>query len=502
MPRERASWIEVKSEQFRVVSELDADTTRAMVRELELLESVAVRLAGTRPAPPRVPTTIAIFRDSASYRRFADPDTNGVFSAGPRENVALVDGTARAGGVGVLMHEYTHFLVHNAAPFSYPTWYDEGIAELVRGTRLGEDHVAVGLPLENRRLTVLQSRMFPLRRLLRENPTELDELESALFYAKSWHFVRFVRLGGKLGLRDRSADLNAYFARLNAGDDRDTAFRSAFHASYTALESEFEDYLRQGFAEGARLPRTGFTQRVERAVRVLDEGEVGRVLGTVALRVHRFAQAERQFRAALTAAPDDARASFGLAHALRAQGRARESEALYARALELDPGSLLGQVDYAQHLLARVDAGDPARAALLERAREHLRRAIALDPTLPEPHAELAASELLVAGGDVERGLAEATRAHELLRANSRVTYLLAVAHYRTGRFDEARRLLAVTRAQRHERAPELDALAARIDEAAADEHVAANAKPPAQAEGEHAQSQPTDDAPALDAHR
>ena len=475
LPREReyASWIEIRSRGLRIVSEIDVETTRAMARELEPLEAVAAHLTGAALVPPRVPTTIVIFRNAASYRRFAASDTNGVFIAGQRENFALIDGTARAGGLGVLMHEYSHYAVRNAAAMAYPAWYDEGVAELMRGTRAGDAVIQIGLPLEDRKLTPLQSRILPLCKLLTADPGALDKLESAAFYAKSWHLVRYLRFGGELGLHDRSAELDDYLVRVHGGQAAEAAWREAFGVDANEFEAELDDYLRRLPSAGVDLARSDSTSGRELEAHALDALEAERILGTVALRTQRYARAERHFRAVLASAPRDARTHFGLALALRAQKRERECGELYARGLALEPDAALSQLDYAQYLLAQVDARtgstDPDRTPLLGRAREHLRRAIELDPELPEAHAQLASSYLLDADGDVEQGLAEALRAQQLLSSDSRVSYLLAVAHYRSGRLEPARKLLAIAKAQTHRRTPELETLEARIAQASTD---------------------------------
>ncbi len=154
-------------------------------------------------------------------------------------------------------------------------------------------------------------------------------------------------------------------------------------------------------------------------------------LGSQAFHKEDFEEAERHFRRAVAAAPEEAGTHFGLGAVLQAQGRLAEAEAAYEQALRLKP-------DYARALynLGTVAErkGDDARAS------ELYRRAAAADPALALPW--LRAGEILRRQGDDAASLQAYVRALGLEPRNARAHFGRAMALVRLGRWQEARRAL------------------------------------------------------------
>jgi len=444
-------------------------STRAIVRDLELFQAIVKRVTNATESVPRVPTTIVLFRDRASYRPYAPVNSEGVFFPGDRANFALVDTSSVLGGLGVLKHEYVHYVMRNGSTVAYPTWYEEGFAELMRSTRIEADDVHIGAPLLDR-LPALARSTLSIQTILTAKLDALTAQEAALFSAQSWILVHYLRFGGLLGFRDRSAQLTPYLERVREGMPVAQAAREAFGIHLRGLEQELERYSRQRRLAGLQMPRASFPDPGEPAIRSLAAAEVAQVLGAVALRAGVPDPAERLFRAILAEHPTDARAHFGLARALRAQGRKGNYEALYERGLALEPNTALNQLDYAEYVLATVDVAASVppeqRRPLLTALRTHLRGAIELDPDLPAAHAQLAKSYLAVPGEDVASGLAAAQRAHELLRSGAEINYLLALGHFRSCQFDEARRFVRIAQAQANGKVAVIERLARQIDDA------------------------------------
>jgi tetratricopeptide (TPR) repeat protein len=99
-----------------------------------------------------------------------------------------------------------------------------------------------------------------------------------------------------------------------------------------------------------------------------------------------FSRAEQHFRAALRLAPHNAPATFGLADALRGQGRFEEAYPFWIEMLAIDPGNRqvlcragdcfarLGRLEEASGLFLRALEGGYDRSALLGLARVHILR--------------------------------------------------------------------------------------------------------------------------------
>jgi hypothetical protein len=118
------------------------------------------------------------------------------------------------------------------------------------------------------------------------------------------------------------------------------------------------------------------------------------------------------------AAPDDGRALYHYAHAVRRRSGCAESVALFFRATQLDPSYPRAQRNLAACLL---DLGDPARAVT------PALRAVQLEPTVASHHYNLGAA--LLGSGERERGVAELRRTLELDPSHRAARQLLAKVH-------------------------------------------------------------------------
>ncbi|MGH3130041.1 MAG: tetratricopeptide repeat protein [Gaiellaceae bacterium] len=91
--------------------------------------------------------------------------------------------------------------------------------------------------------------------------------------------------------------------------------------------------LRQGMAAQATVP-------LEKAKRLEpDKASIREALGIAYFRIHRWAEAESEFRAMLELSPADDYAHYALGRCLEKQGRSTEANGHYKLASSLRPGS-------------------------------------------------------------------------------------------------------------------------------------------------------------------
>lgn len=141
-------------------------------------------------------------------------------------------------------------------------------------------------------------------------------------------------------------------------------------------------------------------------------------------------EAEKEYRRALTLAPSDAAAHRAYAVFLTAQGRSHAAVLEAQRSVALDP----------LFLQARQDLGMALRGAgRYDEAIAEYQRALASDPNVPRAHYQLGRTYL--AAGRIEKGTAELETAVKLSRL-PRYLYHLGYAYGRSGRGDDARRIL------------------------------------------------------------
>ncbi|HEY2585510.1 MAG TPA: tetratricopeptide repeat protein [Tepidisphaeraceae bacterium] len=151
------------------------------------------------------------------------------------------------------------------------------------------------------------------------------------------------------------------------------------------------------------------------------------------LAVGRVAEADALARQSIAQNPKQVSAYLILGSALQKEGRPREEQEAYRRACENDPHNAMALSD-----LAAVVAEDPTgdKPSHLAEAAELCRRAIAVEPTDPSPHAVLAA--VLAAQRNDAGALVEARTAVDLnpndVPSHIRLGQLLA----RAGQFSQA----------------------------------------------------------------
>jgi Flp pilus assembly protein TadD len=92
-------------------------------------------------------------------------------------------------------------------------------------------------------------------------------------------------------------------------------------------------HLKRGMAAQATVP-------LEKAKRLEpDKASIRESLGIAYFRIHRYEEAEREFRAMLELSPADDYAHYALGRCLEKQGKAHEANGHYKLASSLRPGS-------------------------------------------------------------------------------------------------------------------------------------------------------------------
>ncbi len=160
-------------------------------------------------------------------------------------------------------------------------------------------------------------------------------------------------------------------------------------------------------------------------------------LGWLALLVGRRAQARELFEGALSARPGSARALAGVGDLHKFAGEWDEALPYYQRALEADPNNFENHLEYAEYLDDLAEERPERRAALLPEARDHLRRAIELNPANPEAHAVLGAT-YAHEDEDAATGVPHLERAQALLPSNAEIRLRLGRVYAAVGRRSEA----------------------------------------------------------------
>ena len=455
-------WIEVEVGPFRMVSELGREDTLRLLEELDVFRRVASQLLGLEEASPSAPIRIFALGDEA-YAAFGPPGTGGYFSSTARGLFIALDGQARIEARGIIYHEYTHYLLAQSRALSYPRWYDEGLAEVLRGTQVRGEGAIVGLPLEDRLAELKTYGRKDVTSVVLPYSSQFGSMSST-FYATSWLLVHYLQFGIGQGFPDRRQQLLECLKLLDRGVEARQAFETAFGMSLAQLDAELSAYAKAGKMSffPVKLP---LRPRSTPSVRILDAGSALAALGDLALHTGNRTRAAAVYRAALRLLPDDPRLLASLARSVPTNEFERRHP-LAERALQLGAADPMVQSEAAFAWLEELELDPPERprrkgsepAALpldqrpdvYRQALRHFERALQSCVDCGEVEFGIG-SLLLLPEGDAVAARMHLERAAGALPADLFIEFQLARAYLRTGSADLARRLLQRQMQRAHE---------------------------------------------------
>jgi len=187
--------------------------------------------------------------------------------------------------------------------------------------------------------------------------------------------------------------------------------------------------------EGAQLA-------AEKAVEIAPaSADAHRLKGLVEFRRGSMLDARKSYARAVELNPGDVQAVLGLASAQWNDGKFAEAEETFNKALQRLPSEPLLYQNYGTMLLKATEQGDTpteTRAVVL------LKKALALDRSLAEPHYQLGSLDLRK--GHRQEATQELETACRLGALSSKIHYTLAQAYRALGRRDDATRELGIYR--------------------------------------------------------
>ncbi len=436
---EPASWIEVRSPHFVVVSDAKEKGARRVALHFELIRAVFQKSFPRARVDPLGQVTVLAARDEgtlkallpAFYEEKGRSHPAGIFLRGPEKNyVALRLDVPSEDAYHTIYHEYVHLLMSLNVPW-LPTWLNEGIAEVYGNSSIGEKAVDLGRPSTAHVARLQQGRLLPLDVLLavdHSSPHYNEANKTSIFYAQSWALAHYLMLGDRMQHSQKLAE----FVRLIGGDmDQAEALQRCF-GNRKALEEQLKAYVQRSTMGYVKIEPPGGIEEQEFKVRKISAAESAAVRGDFHLQNRREAEARALLEEALRLDPGLAPAHESLGFLLYQRGEKEEAADQFAEAVKLDSRSYLAH--YYNALLTTANALDPDSIA---RAEASLRRALELNPQFGYAAAALAG--LYAAQEDkLEEALPLAKRAVEL--NPSEVSHYLTLGGIllRLGRGDEA----------------------------------------------------------------
>jgi tetratricopeptide (TPR) repeat protein len=443
------AWKEAGTRHFIVLSNADSGRAGEIARTLEAFRAAFGSLAPEIELRSPVPTRILAFRDEESFSRFKSgaEATNGrilgQFLTHPDGNFMTVNADPRLlGGVGVVLHEYVHYLVSHNFP-GVPRWFNEGLAEYYSTFAIEGDRAVIGRPVERHVAWMRQHGDINVAEVLdTDGGDRHHETEAGHFYAVSWGLVHYL-ISNESNLGARLADL----LTDSSGRSASSRFEEVFGLRIEELEKRLTKYLVSDGPRAGSLPLSGLKGSLEVVVREAPPSSVLNDLGSLLLRIGDETAANRFFNVALEYDPGNGDAYASLGYSRHLAGRFEEADVLFAEAMERAPRDPRSFLLFGRHLLGRLEdarrAGDSeAVAAAAGTAVGAFESAIDLMPDFAEAWA-LLGSTYLYGGFESARGVVCLERAIDLLPGRIDLYFQLLQLELRAGDIEEARRLAA-----------------------------------------------------------
>jgi tetratricopeptide (TPR) repeat protein len=335
-------WTEVRSPNFRVLTNGSAGEGRRVAREFEQMRAASALAFPKMRLETGAPLTIFAPRDESSMKAMAPgfwkapgPKPAGLFQHGWERQYATIRlDQDIPGRYNVVYHEYVHSLLH--ANFRWlPTWLDEGLAEFYGNTRFEESKIYLGAP--SARVHRLQGvTLIKLDELISENPWRKfrnDEQQIDLYYSEAWALVHYLTFGPGM---EQGAKLNKFYSSLLLGEDQKKAFQEAF-GNFKDVEDGLVRYTRQFMFSSYVAQNPPQLKEKEFPFRVTTQAETDAELAAYRLFSHDRDEARSAIEQALRGDPNLALAHETLGFLNFADGKDQDAESEFAKSYTADP---------------------------------------------------------------------------------------------------------------------------------------------------------------------
>ena len=384
-------WVELRSQNFVVVSDSTVAAAAPVVQNFELARAVFRNLFPNAQVNPGRAFVIYAFRDG---RGFADHQPaelepslrrSGYFRREEDKHLIALR-LDLAEPFRSVVHEYSHLLVALNYPHA-PQWLNEAIAEFVTAAQLAGGKLRLGLPVPHLLRALREHDWLPLAEIVKASRNAdffKEEKKAERFRAESWILLHYLELG------QLASRLPHYLKLFERGEDPEEAWRHGLSLDLDALGPILQEYAFSGKLPSVELPVSAIPPAEILGSRELSPAETLAYRGDLLAHIGHGDAAGKLLLEAIRRdgklAP--AFASLGLLEFRRQNWE--DAERYFATAVGLDAADYRAHYFYAGVLMRRPPQADETPRELREKAAVSLGRAIALNPEFALAYDSLA----------------------------------------------------------------------------------------------------------------
>lgn len=426
---DNASWIEIRSPNFSVVTDAGEQRGRDAALRFEQIRAAFGVLFQRMQVNLPVPLQIIAFRDAKEMRTVSPVwerktlTVAGLFQPGAERNFIVIDLSA-GHGWEVVFHEYVHLLLNGNFP-PMPAWFDEGFAEYFTTLKVSDREIDFGL-VPDAEANALAGQWMDTSQILAithdsQEYNESDRRNS--FYAQSWLMVHYF-------MSKKMMDSVSQYLQLTQQEKvaQREAFQRAFNMTPEQFDKTLRDYWRQSPGSFRVSAPAGFDKGPYQ-VSAMSDPDARATLADLKYHLKDYQdQGLKEFEAVLKDQPDNLPANRALGYSYLMQRRFDDAAQCFRRIAAKD--SKDPQALYYTALLSNRQALTAGKTPdNLPQMRQQLEAAIALDPGYADAYNLLAYT--LWDLGDIKAATAAMEKAVELKPRDDRYAANLAQYYLR-----------------------------------------------------------------------
>ncbi len=387
------TWVEVRSPNFRVISNGGVKKAREIAVHFEQIRTVyrsSLPFAAAHPSPL---ITILAAKDEKSLSQllpdFWTKDRShpaGLFVEGQdRYYILLRSDVPGPNPYVIVFHEYFHSLTVPYFP-DMPLWLAEGLADFYANAEIDSKTVGLGIPSQGWLQLLREQPILPLDvlfRVDRSSPYYNEKSKTSIFYAESWALTHYLLLGDNRSHRKALAD---FLTHLERGEPIGQAESAAF-GDLKELQSQFNDYIHRHTYNYLKIPAPPRVGGDDYPSRVLSPAEALARIGDSFVCRNRPQEARPFLEQALALDPKLPLVHEAMGMLYLSENEHEQARQSFARAIELDPDNFLTHFYYA------IFSPWPALGAVSPELENQFRRSVELNPDFAPAYEALARVE-------------------------------------------------------------------------------------------------------------